>query len=863
MTAITTTEAGATGRYIDIAVASALNNIANQANGMTIVAYVKPAAQSVLGYIVSKCDSGGNGMRFGINTGGQVFFAPYGCSGSGLAPSVLSAPVTNGSWVHIEATAVGNGSLVSNTPDLQIAFDGTAQSITAQTNGTGTVSSDTANHLFLLNRTGLGREFVGDLGFVAIWNRVLTSTELTTVRTTGPLDVTSGLVFCFANGQDYSPTAASVNGRSTQVAGSTPPNTALGGSSGGASATTESFTSTSSLTDAIASGGAGGSGTGTTETFTSTGSVADATATASSTATTESFTSTGSVADASAGTVTIISPADRGTLDLPNCSVTPNGLTPQINLKNKRYVADDNTTGARFTFFKVTGVNGMTPVFSVARTGMDLSSDNKWLWSYTGNLDDWHEFDNISNGTTTTFWVSSNNSAFAQDTVYVSQNFPWPAGYTLPWLNSLATAHPTRIGYAPSGAGSFQFNTRSATTDGVNAIAAQPMYSAKISSGSGNAPDGLPKRKMVLISGVHSSEDVGNYALRGAVEYLLSGAAQAETVLSWFDVTLYPVVAAAGRPGAAGRGDYESAHMTYDVNRHWRDTSMESIVKHKAAIATDTGSNVTVFMDFHGQHYGYDAHIDNVQLTTGNATIWQNAIRTYWPTMPINNSVVDPGISTNYATLDLGCQWAINPEHQYWTTETNTPLIGQYHMQAVADMAVAGVFSAGAASATPESFTSTSSVADASASGNGGATATPENFTSTGSTTNATATGNANATPENLTSTGSVADATASGTAGGNDGTGTTDNLAGGGIVTDANATGGASATPGSHVSTGSLTDAAATGTDAGGGAALPESFTSSGALIDTTANGSGILVLSAPRRRLANANTQRRRNVQ
>ena len=94
MPVITQTEAGASGRYINFGTAP-VTNLFNNANGGTVIAYVKPAAQSVLGYLVAKGDSSGNGMRLGVNTAGQVFFSPY--SASGVNPSkTTSGAVTNG-----------------------------------------------------------------------------------------------------------------------------------------------------------------------------------------------------------------------------------------------------------------------------------------------------------------------------------------------------------------------------------------------------------------------------------------------------------------------------------------------------------------------------------------------------------------------------------------------------------------------------------------------------------------------------------------------------------------------------------------------------------------------------------------------
>jgi hypothetical protein len=87
--------------------------------------------------------------------------------------------------------------------------------------------------MFLMNRGNsgsLGRAFVGSVAWIARWNRVLDSTERATARTNGPLDpsLSSGLVLCWANQQDYSASALTPVGRSTHADGDMPPNVGLG-----------------------------------------------------------------------------------------------------------------------------------------------------------------------------------------------------------------------------------------------------------------------------------------------------------------------------------------------------------------------------------------------------------------------------------------------------------------------------------------------------------------------------------------------------------------------------------------------------------------------------------------------------------
>lgn len=224
MTTITSTEAGATGRYINLGSSAVLDGLGAQ----TIIAYCNPtsAAPAVTGYLFSKCDSAGAGRRLSIAaTTGAIGYAANSSGTPGAPAKVTTAAVTAGVWQHIQVTWAG--ALAAS--DINIYKDASATLAATQADsGTGSITSDAAYDAWLMNRTGLGREFVGDLAYVAQWNRVLSDAERTTVRTDGPLAVPSGLVLCWANDQDYSTNAITATARSTRVTGSAPTNTAMG-----------------------------------------------------------------------------------------------------------------------------------------------------------------------------------------------------------------------------------------------------------------------------------------------------------------------------------------------------------------------------------------------------------------------------------------------------------------------------------------------------------------------------------------------------------------------------------------------------------------------------------------------------------
>jgi hypothetical protein len=398
-------------------------------------------------------------------------------------------------------------------------------------------------------------------------------------------------------------------------------------------------------------------------------------------------------ADASAtlNGVTIYDTADRGTLNLASCTVTPNGSTPTIFIRNM-YSWEENASGARNCFFHLTGVNGLRPVIDVDRSNMQLSGyTGKFKFSYTGERGTWIDFTSTTRVTSPNVYRSQHADAFTQDTVYVSMANPWRIAYTLPWIQSLESSG--FVSYAPSGGASYQFETRSAAVDHLGTtISAQPLYSFKVSSGAGNAPDGNPKRKLVMIAGTHAAEDIGNYTLKGAVEFLVSADPLAVSVRAWFDAFVYPVIASAGRAGGAQRGDFQAGSMSADVNRAWDDTPvLEAVTKHKAAVLADVGATIDVFIDFHGDN-NITGDYDFFEGVAGDpyGAKWDAAIDTHQATSINYDSSTD--WTTSWAKNVKSSPFSITAESGYageWTPAGKEPF-GAAHIKAIGTLIAQG-----------------------------------------------------------------------------------------------------------------------------------------------------------------------------
>lgn len=229
MTDIVSTELGASGRYIDLGSPAALDDL----TAITILVYARPQSGTAFPYFFGKTPTGSiDGLRFFINhNGGTPTFVLGGHSSTSPSLPQKSSPtgvVSYNSWQHFGAT--WSKTIYGSSITL---YHGAGVDVTdaggTGTDGTGVVDSDAAHPVFLMNRYGLGREFTGDYAYIAVWDRVLTLTELRNAQNNGPLSESSGLVLLWANEQDYSTNALTPSARSTFVAGSLPPNVALGG----------------------------------------------------------------------------------------------------------------------------------------------------------------------------------------------------------------------------------------------------------------------------------------------------------------------------------------------------------------------------------------------------------------------------------------------------------------------------------------------------------------------------------------------------------------------------------------------------------------------------------------------------------
>ncbi len=720
MPVITSTELGSTGYYIYFDQA-AFDDLGSQ----TVLAYVRATGSGGGGfaYMYGKTPTGSiNGPRFFINHNSGSPILTFGANSSTKAGFPTRAGATGSaaynSWGHYAYT--WDGSLDSTNillyAGIGAALSDVSAADSATNDGTGAVSSDAANPAYLMNRYGLGREFVGDVAYVAVWDRVLSLAELRLAQDAGPLEVPSGLVLLWANQDDLGPNALTETGRATHVDGELPSNLNLGalpypsavialtGTTATVSETTGATVECSAATIAL---------TGTTATVSEAATVVSVECTAGV------IVLSGTTATV-ATTIVIEDNFERSSVNTSLSSVTGAGDAAVIVLRPRVQESEVVSSQTRWMhpLAKITGVNGARPTFRFNRYRPDVDGGyhySGWdatrrpMFSY--DLETWYYFDNTTVNNTGDINTGTiefrHDTAFTANTVYVSRGRVRTVTQCGAWIDGLESLYPTLIHSVPSNTSGFVSATYTAQTDELSrSISAQPLYAFMVSDSSLTPADGSDKGTVVLVAGVHAAEDQGNWTLEAAVEFLLSADVKAQNVRRHFNTYVYPMLNAPGRAGGGWRGSFTQGTAGIDdLNRHFSDalpSSLEIIQLPRTAMETDLPSVVHVAIDFHGQQ------LDDYGIYTDTGDTYQAAFDSALEAYMGAGAVGDVGESnagfvpvwfrntrsTRFAiTSELGDPAPI--------TDANIVTWGESHIKAISDLLDSGGIVLNVIEATP------------------------------------------------------------------------------------------------------------------------------------------------------------------
>jgi hypothetical protein len=242
---------------------------------------------------------------------------------------------------------------------------------------------------------------------------------------------------------------------------------------------------------------------------------------------------------------------------------------------------------------------GDTPTFVIGTADhYNLAAGERLaVWGTAADTDNWNDFTTVTIGTPDITFM--HGSAFPAGLIYIAALPMYPFSrvqrkvgqwFTNAYVSDTASGTAGILGYS----------TPRATMDGRTAPAL-PFYGFKITGDRvGN------KNKAILASGNHPSETPGPYQLEAAIDWLLSGTANAETLLDWFEFYVYPCV----NPQGVWSGYFRSCpeDATKDHNREWDANDLECTTAFRAAMLADTGGTIDVGLDYHSEMTAADIH---------------------------------------------------------------------------------------------------------------------------------------------------------------------------------------------------------------------------------------------------------------
>jgi hypothetical protein len=278
---------------------------------------------------------------------------------------------------------------------------------------------------------------------------------------------------------------------------------------------------------------------------------------------------------------------------------------PSIRITPIKYWNNDWT----WFSFRTHDFAGKTPHFLIAKADRWAAYNaNEYMavWSTALDSDVWTKFDN--NIIDITDYEFYHNTAFPAGEIFIMQLPAYSFSRVQSKLSTWALADP-RIVDTPSTINFILGNSTARAALGNRIAPSLPFYGFKITN-----PSGFAKNTMILTAGNHPSETTGRWMLEGAIEWLLGGTPEAELLLNWFDIFVYPCVNPQGVWTGYFRSQPEDA--TKDHNRYWDVDTLECIHAFRDAFAADVGATIDVGVDFHsslGDSYFYATAQDNTE----------------------------------------------------------------------------------------------------------------------------------------------------------------------------------------------------------------------------------------------------------
>ncbi len=345
---------------------------------------------------------------------------------------------------------------------------------------------------------------------------------------------------------------------------------------------------------------------------------------------------------------------DSGSLNVAATTIdSTNPLQPLISLEPRRFAG---SWGGNhwWVYFKLSGVQGLTPRFRIPTAGAFQSYSNLHRWVYTTsplNENSWRFFDHgsLSSG----YFTFSNQAAFAAQDIHVAYGIPCTVSRTA--ANTRALVGHRFVSATRSGNASLVIGRTPGTTGGHyrddlgRTVPAQDLYAYKISD---PAVPG-PRRKVVITTGNHSGEHTGTWTLQGFVDFVVGNDPAAVELRRLAEVYVYPQSDPEGRHQGYFRSNPENP--TRNHNRFWdQPAGFTDVTLVTRAMRLDTGGDVDFFFDFHS--YGSATGIGFYRHSTGVPTsLYASHLRSLEPALlDMGGSQSNIGLASVWAASNVG-----------------------------------------------------------------------------------------------------------------------------------------------------------------------------------------------------------------
>lgn len=349
----------------------------------------------------------------------------------------------------------------------------------------------------------------------------------------------------------------------------------------------------------------------------------------------------GSTTLAASGVLAFVHSEDSLNSHPTNSSITSPGATnPVVSVwprKQRIIDGDGDKTTWRQCYFKLTGATGKTPTFQIRDTtsyftGTSGIFEASWRPWYSYDNATWQRFPAATKpGSYVEF---SLGAPFTEDTVYVAFQAGYPLSRTTALIAELAATYPDMIHTLPSGNGGYVVKTLAGQTDELgNSVPGQPFYAFGLWDRTSFPDDGTPKRTVLIYSGIHAGEHVGEWMLEGLLRYLCSDDAKAVALRKNFQFLIYPQVNPMGRFGGSHvRGQWSPVSPYKNANRDFYTDEnafeLENSQTIRDALLVDcAGRTVVCCLDMHGQQEN-PAGAPPAFIFTDAAANWRNNWRT-------------------------------------------------------------------------------------------------------------------------------------------------------------------------------------------------------------------------------------------